>query len=26
LKTITNFSEKDCSSAFFIDLVKKTIS
>jgi len=26
LKTITNFSENDCSSAFFIDLVKKTIS
>ena len=25
LKTITNFSEEDCSSQFFIDLVKKTI-
>lgn len=25
LKTITNFSEQDCSSHFFIDLVKKTI-
>lgn len=25
LKTITNFSEQDCSSSFFIDLVKKTI-
>ena len=25
LKTITNFSEEDCSSHFFIDLVKKTI-
>ena len=24
LKTITNFSENDCSSAFFIDLVKKS--
>ncbi len=25
LKTITNFSDEDCSSHFFIDLVKKTI-
>jgi AcrR family transcriptional regulator len=25
LKTITNFSQQDCSSTFFIDLVKKTI-
>ncbi len=24
-KTITNFSEKDCASEFYIDLVKKTI-